>query len=85
MAELKTVMAATQYRVLRDTPAEMRHECDFATQAWDAATPLALGVTREERDFSGRSRQLLRNERVPQRAGLFQLPRGLAVRSAPTL
>lgn len=85
MAELKVVMAATQYRVLRDTPAEMRHECDFATQVWDADTPLSLGVTREERDFSGRSRQLLRHERVPLRADLFQLPRGVIVRPAPSL
>lgn len=83
MAELKTILAATQYRVLRDTPAEMLHECDYVTQVWDAAATLALGVTREERELSGRSRELVKHDRVPLRADLFRLPDGIVERPAP--
>ena len=57
MAELKSILAATQYRMWQDSPREMQHDCDLANQVWDSATVLKLGLPLEEREYSGRTRQ----------------------------
>ena len=85
MAELKTVLAATQYRVWRDTPVELRHDCDLANLVWEADSTLRMGLTLEEREFSGRSRMLQGRSSVPLKPELFRLPDGFAEMPAPGL
>ena len=48
MAELKAVLAATQYRVWKDSPPEMQHDCDLANQVWESGAILKLGLPLEE-------------------------------------
>lgn len=84
LAELKTVLAATQYRAWRDTPPEMRHDCDLANLVWEAGAVPGLGLPLEEREFSGRSRMLQQEAREPLQPLLFQLPQGFAVVDAPS-
>ena len=40
MAELKSVLAAMQYRVWKDSPAELQHDCDLANQVWETESTL---------------------------------------------
>jgi hypothetical protein len=84
MAELKSVLAATQYRVWKDAPAGMQHACDLANQVWDAGATLGLGLPLEEREFTGRTRQLESESREPLRPELFRVPAGLAAIDAPS-
>lgn len=84
MAELKGVLAATQYRVWKDSPREMQHDCDLANQVWESGTTLRLGLPLEEREFSGRSRQLGSESKEPLRPELFRVPDGIAAISAPS-
>lgn len=84
LTELKTALAATQYRVWRDTPPEMRHDCDLANLVWEAGTVPGLGLPLEEREFSGRSRVLQQEAREPMQPRLFRLPQGYAVIDAPS-
>jgi len=85
MAELKTVLAATQYRVWRDTPVELRHDCDLANLVWEADSTLRMGLTLEEREFNGRSRTLQGRSSVPLKPELFRLPDGFVEMPAPGL
>ena len=84
MAELKTILAATQYRVWKDSPSEMQHDCDLANQVWDAGATLTLGVPLEEREFTGRTRQFERQTRQPLLPELFRVPDGMASIDAPS-
>jgi len=85
MAELKSVLAATQYRVWRDTPTDLRHDCDLANLVWEADSALRMGLTLEEREFSGRSRKLQGRSSAPVKPELFRLPDGFAEMQAPGL
>ncbi|HEX7972489.1 MAG TPA: hypothetical protein VF501_09830 [Thiobacillus sp.] len=78
MAELKAILAATQYRVWQDSPRAMQHDCDLANQVWDAGATLTLGLPLEEREFTGRTRRLERETRQPLRPELFRVPEGMA-------
>ena len=84
MAELKAVLAATQYRVWKDSPREMQHDCDLANQVWESGTTLKLGLPLEEREFSGRSRQFESESKEPLRPELFRVPDGLTAINAPS-
>jgi hypothetical protein len=84
MAMLKSVLAATQYRVWRDSPRELQHDCDLANQVWDAETTLKLGLPLEEREFSGRSRQFESQATEALRPALFRVPEGIASIDAPS-
>jgi hypothetical protein len=84
MAELKAILAATQYRVWRDSPRELRHDCDLANHVWDSGATLKLGLPLEERDFSGRSRQFESESSEPLRPELFRVPDGIAAVNAPS-
>ena len=84
MAELKTVLAATQYRVWKDSPQEMQHDCDLANQVWDSGATLTLGLPREEREFTGRTRQLESESKQPVQPELFSVPDGMAAINAPS-
>jgi hypothetical protein len=84
LGELKAVLAGTQYRAWRDTPPEIRHDCDLANLVWEAGSVSALGLPLEEREFSGRSRVLQEEAREPLRPLLFQLPHGFRMIDAPS-
>ncbi len=84
MAELKSVLAATQYRVWKDSPPAMQHDCDLANQVWNAGDTLMLGLPIEEREFTGRSRTFESESRQPLNPELFRVPEGLARVNAPS-
>ena len=84
MAELKSVLAATQYRVWKDSPAELQHDCDLANQVWETGGTLKLGLPLEEREFTGRTRKFERETRQPLQPELFRVPEGVTVINAPS-
>jgi hypothetical protein len=84
MAELKSVLAATQYRVWKDTPAELQHDCDLANQVWETGSTLKLGLPLEEREFTGRTRKFERETRQPLQPELFRVPEGVTAINAPS-
>lgn len=84
LAEFKAVLAATQYRVWRNSPPEIQHDCDLANQVWESGATLKLGLPLEEREFTGRSRQFESEEKVPLRPELFRVPDDLPEIAAPS-
>lgn len=84
MAELKSILAATQYRVWKDSPPELQRDCDLANQVWESGATLALGLPLEEREFTGRTRRLESEARQPLRPELFSVPGGMATINAPS-
>lgn len=84
MAELKAILAATQYRVWRDSPREMQHDCDLANLVWASGATLELGLPLEEREFSGRTRQLESESSQPLQPELFRVPGGMTAIDAPS-
>jgi hypothetical protein len=84
MAELKTILAATQYRVWKDSPRELQHDCDLANQVWESGATLTLGLPLEEREFTGRTRQFESETRQPLQPELFRVPDGLTAIDAPS-
>ena len=84
MAELKSVLAATQYRVWRDSPPEMQHDCDLANQVWDSGVTLRLGLPLEERDFRGRTRQFESESNPLLKPELFRVPNDIPLTDAPS-
>lgn len=84
MAEMKAVLAATQYRVWKASPPDLQHDCDLANQVWNAGDTLSLGLPLEEHEFTGRSRTLEGETQTPVAPGLFQVPEGMAQVNAPS-
>ena len=84
MAELKAILAATQYRVWQASPREMQHDCDLANQVWETGTILKFGLPLEEREFSGRTRQFESESSQPLLPELFRVPDGLTAINAPS-
>ncbi|MHB1215063.1 MAG: hypothetical protein ACYCY9_08770 [Thiobacillus sp.] len=84
MAEMKTLLAAMQYRVWSDSPRELQHDCDLANQVWESGSTLELGLPLEERDFTGRTRKLESESKQPLQPELFRLPEGTASINAPS-
>jgi hypothetical protein len=84
MAELKGVLAATQYRVWRDSPPDMQHDCDLANQVWETGATLGLGLPLEERDFTGRTRRFESESSGPMQPELFRVPDGMPSINAPS-
>lgn len=84
LAELDTVLAATQYRVWQATPRAMRHDCDLANRVWEAGRVPGLGLPLEVREFSGKTRRFESESRMPFRPGLFRVPDGFAAIDAPS-
>ena len=84
MAEMKAILAATQYRVWKASPPDLQHDCDLANQVWNSGTTLTLGLPLEEREFTGRSRTLESETQLPVDPGLFRVPEGLAQVNAPS-
>jgi hypothetical protein len=84
MAELKTVLAATQYRVWQDSPRDLQHDCDLANQVWESGATLSLGLPLEEREFTGRTRRFESESNEPVRPELFRVPDGMTAINAPS-
>jgi hypothetical protein len=84
MAELKAILAATQYRVWKDSPRELQHDCDLANQVWESGATLKLGLPLEEREFTGRTRQFESESSQPVQPELFRVPDGLTAINAPS-
>jgi len=84
MAELKSVLAAMQYRVWKDSPREIQHDCDLANQVWESGATLRLGLPLEEREFTGRTRQFESESKQPLRPELFRVPDGMTLVDAPS-
>jgi hypothetical protein len=84
MAELKSVLGAMQYRVWKDSPSELQHDCDLANQVWESGATLELGLPLEEREFTGRTRQFESESKQPLRPELFRVPDGMPLVDAPS-
>jgi len=84
MAELKAVLAITQYRVWESSPSAIQHDCDLANQVWETGTTLKLGLPLEEREFTGRSRQYESESKQPLKPELFRVPEGMPEMVAPS-
>ena len=84
MAEMKSILAATQYRVWKASPRDLQHDCDLANQVWNPDTTLMLGLPLEEREFTGRSRTFESETVQPVNPGLFRVPDGMRTVDAPS-
>jgi hypothetical protein len=84
MTELKAILAATQYRVWKDSPPGMQHDCDLANQVWNSGDTLTLGLPLDEREFTGRSRTFESEIRQPLNPELFRVPDGITAIDAPS-
>mgnify|MGYP000008681422 CR=1 FL=1 len=84
MAELKAVLAATQYRVWQDSPRDLQHDCDLANQVWESGVTLSLGLPLEEREYTGRTRQFESESSQPLQPELFRVPHGMTLINAPS-
>ncbi|MGE5320526.1 MAG: hypothetical protein ACM3KD_10120 [Hyphomicrobiaceae bacterium] len=84
MAEMKSILAATQYRVWKASPPEMQHDCDLANQVWNPGDTLTLGLPLEEREFTGRTRRLESESKQPLQPELFRVPQGMRTFAAPS-
>lgn len=84
MSELKSILAATQYRVWKASPPDMQHDCDLANQVWNSGDTLTLGLPLEEREFTGRSRKFESETRQPVNPDLFRVPEGVTRINAPS-
>lgn len=84
MAELNVVLAATQYRVWKDSPRVLQHDCDLANQVWNLDAVLKLGLPNEVREFTGKTRRLESRSKAPLKPELFRVPEGLPLIDAPS-
>lgn len=84
MSELKAVLASMQYRVWKESPSAIQHDCDLANLVWESGATLKLGLPLEEREFTGRSRQFESESTVPLRPELFRVPDGMPLVDAPS-
>jgi hypothetical protein len=84
MAEMKSVLASMQYRVWKESPPELQHDCDLVNLVWDSGTTLELGLPLEESEFTGRSRRFESETQQPLQLELFRLPEGMATINAPS-
>jgi len=84
MAELKYVLATMQYRMWKDSPSELQHDCDLANQVWESGATLKLGLPLEEREFTGRTRQFESESKQPLQPELFRVPDGMTLVDAPS-
>jgi hypothetical protein len=84
LAELKSILAATQYRVWQESPRDLQHDCDLANQVWESGATLQLGLLLEGREYTGRTRQLESESKQPLQPELFRIPDGITAINAPS-
>lgn len=75
MAEYKAAAAYTQWVTYRNTPPELRQDCDLVHYVWQTGMALSQGLPIEERDYSGHVRHYLRGETRRLEPALFELPK----------
>lgn len=75
LAEYKAALAYTQWVTYRNTPAELRQDCDLVHHVWQTGMSLSRGLPIEERDYAGRVRQYVSGEKRKLDPALFKLPR----------
>jgi len=83
MAEYKAALAYTQWMTYRNTPAELRQDCDLVHHVWQTGMALSRGLPIEERDYAGRVRQYVSGERRELKPALFELPKNYAPVALP--
>ncbi len=83
LAEYKSALAYTQWQTYQNTPADMRQHCDLVNHVWNTDRALAYGLPLEERDDTGRTRQLIASGRKPVNAQLFKLPKHYTLTQLP--
>lgn len=74
LAEYKAALAYTQWTTYRNTPAELRQDCDLVHHVWHTDMALSQGLPIEERDYAGRIRQYVSGETRKLQPELFALP-----------
>lgn len=79
LAEFKAALAYTQWVTYRNTPAELRQDCDLVHHVWQADMALSHGLPIEERDYAGRVRQYVSGEKRELEPEAFRLPEGYEV------
>lgn len=74
LAEYKAALAYTQWTTYRNTPAELRQDCDLVHHVWQTDMALSQGLPIEERDYAGRVRQYVSGETRKLQPEFFVLP-----------
>ena len=74
LAEYRAALASTQWTTYRNTPAELRQDCDLVHHVWQTDMALSQGLPIEERDYAGRVRQYVSGETRKLQPELFVLP-----------
>jgi hypothetical protein len=75
LTEYKAALAYTQWTTYRNTPAELRQDCDLVHHVWQSGMALSQGLPIEERDYAGRVRLYVSGETRKLRPELFELPK----------
>jgi hypothetical protein len=83
LSEYKAAMAYTQWTTYRNTPAELRQDCDLVHHVWETGHALSHGLPLEERDYAGRVRQYVGGEKRTLKPKLFKLPKGYEMLELP--
>jgi hypothetical protein len=85
LAEYKAALAYTQWVTYRNTPAELRQDCELVHHVWQTDLALSQGVPLEERDYAGRIRQYVGGEKRALKPELFRLPKDYELIQLPGL
>lgn len=85
LSEYKAAMAYTQWTTYRNTPAELRQDCDLVHHVRETGHSLSHGLPLEERDYAGRGRQYVGGEKRALKPQLFKLPNGYELLELPGL
>jgi hypothetical protein len=85
MAEYKAAMAYTQWVTYRNTPTELRQDCDLVQHVRETGLALSHGLPIEERDYAGRVRQYAGGGKRALKPQLFKLPKGYELLELPGL
>lgn len=83
LAEYKAALAYTQWITYRNTPAELRQDCDLVHHVWQTGMALSHGLPIEERDYAGRARQYVSGETRQLKPELFKLPENYEIVKLP--
>jgi hypothetical protein len=83
LTEYKAALAYTQWTTYRNTPAELRQDCDLVHHVWQTGMAYSQGLPIEERDYTGRVRLYVSGEKRKLKPELFKLPAGYEMLELP--
>ncbi len=83
LTEYKAALAYTQWTTYRNTPVELRQDCDLVHHVWQTGMALSQGLPIEERDYAGRVRQYVGGEKRKLKPELFRLPKSYELLELP--